>query len=65
MTNLFPILYILTFVVVIILAVLGIVHRKNKDTKKYFTLASIGMVGRQVYLWMGRDSIPQSDEYKE
>ena len=63
MNSLFPALYFIMFVLCIGLGALGFINRKNQDFKAYFTHASIGIVGRQTYFWLGDKTAPiDSDE---
>ena len=64
MTKLFPILYIVTFVICIIFALYALIGRKNEDKKEYLKFASIGMVGRYLYNWLGDSSVPRNKENK-
>ena len=65
MTNLFPVLYVILFVIVIFIVVLGFVNRNNEDSKDYFTFASIGLVGRQLQFWLGDSSVPHEKDSQE
>ena len=55
MRELFPILYAITFVAVLVIVLLLFINRNNNNMKQYFkyTFVSIGAVGKQTYNWIG------------
>ena len=65
MTNLFPVFYVILFVIVIAIVVLGFRNRNNEENNEYFTFASIGIVGRQLQFWLGDSSVPREKDTQE
>ena len=65
MTNLFPVFYVILFVIVIAIVVSGFRNRNNEERKEYFTFASIGIVGRPLQFWLGDSSVPREKDTQE